>query len=319
MNYMFLFGVLFLLYSCERPGFIKKVAPPELISRSYTVQEFVRNKAEIIWVIDNSGSMDTYQDAIIQNMQIFIDSFVQNVQGADWRMALLSTDKSESPYIGFLPTDYLDSSSPNPVLHFNHAIKRLGTNGDAVSEQVFFPIQSALILHQDFLRENSKLFIILVSDEPEQGRGSVNDFLDFLYALKDPESISTYGVFEMSEQGCGMTPFFGSRYEEFILRTNGLTFPICSGDYGVGLATFGSDIAQKTSVSKIQLEAAPVADTIEVVYQGNRLPKGRVENGGYWNYNSVDNAIHFHNLGFLQGFDLEKVRVNYEKARLLEE
>ena len=309
---------IFLLHSCEQPAFIKKVNPPEIISKSYTVQEFVRNQADIIWVIDNSGSMSEYQKAIIANMEVFIDSFVQNAKGSQWRMGLLSTSKDDRPYVGFARNDYLDSAEPDPIPRFNSAIARLGTDGDAV-EQSFYPLQSALYTYNDFLRKTSKLFIILVSDELEQGRQSVVSFINFLHTLKEPDSIATYGVFEMAEIGCGDEDFVGSRYAEFINRTNGLTFPICSSDYGEGLAKFGSDIAYKTSISKIQLEAAPIASTIEVVYQGKPLPQGRSETGGFWNYSFVDNAIFFHNLDFLKGFDLEKVRVNFEKAQLLEE
>ena len=318
VNKLFGISILFLLYSCEKPSFIKKVDPPILISKSYTVQEFVRNQADIIWVIDNSGSMREYQEAIIANMERFIDAFVKNAKGAQWRMGLLSTSKGDRPYVGFMRNDLLNSFDPDPVARFNRAVSLLGTDGDA-TEEAFYPIQRALHTYHDFVRETSKLFIVLVSDELEQGDQSVTDFINFLYTLKDADSIATYGVFEMSEIGCGDEEFTGSRYAEFVARTNGLTFPICSNDYGEGLAKFGADIAYKTSVSKIQLEAAPVASTIEVTYQGKQLPKGRAENGGFWNYSVFDNAIFFHNLEFLEGFDLEKVRVTFEKARLLEE
>ena len=318
MNSMLGLCVLLIFCSCERPGFIKKVRPAEVVSKSYTVQEFVGNRAEIVWVIDNSGSMRSYQEAVIQNMQIFIDSFVQSTRGSDWRMALLSTEKSELPYIGFSPYSYLESSDINPVARFNSAVKKLGINGSG-PEESFYPIQMALTVYKDFLREGSKLFIIVVSDEREQGDMSVDDFLQFLYTLRDPEDIATYGVLGMKEQKCGIDNYFGGRYHEFIKKTNGLMFSICSSDYGEGLARFASDIARRTSVSKIQLRESPIVDTIEILYRGKKLPKGRDAEGGTWNYNSVDNSIHFHNLDFLAGFDLERVRVNFEKARLPEE
>ena len=305
---------LHFLHSCERPGFIKKVDPPELVSKSYLVQEFVRNKAEIIWVIDNSGSMSTYQQSVIKNMDVFIGSFVKHSGGADWRMALLSTTKTEPPYVGFLPYDYLESSDPaDAVARFNDAVRRLGTGGHHV-EEAFYPIQSALKTYRDYSRKTSKLFIIVVSDELEQGGMGVDEFLNFLYAHKAPEDITTYGVFEMTEKGCGFHDYIGTRYAEFIEKTGGLTFPICSDDYGTGLATFGKDMAYKVSVSKIELDAAPNSETIKVIYQGVELSEGE-----YWSYNAVDNTIYFHNLDFLKGFDLEKVRVSFEKARVLDE
>ena len=308
----------FLFCSCERPTFVKEVDPPVLISKSYAVQEFVRNYADIIWVIDNSGSMQEFQNAVIQNMDTFMDAFVQTARGANWRMGLISTDKTEMPYIGFTFYDYLDNNSIEPVERFNQAVRRLGTSGSS-DEESFLPIERAITLYPNFLRENAKLFIIIVSDEREGGDETVDDFLDFVYSLKAPEDVAAYGVFEMPERGCGQEKFIDSRYAEFIHKTNGLVFPICSPNYGKGLSEFGSDIAKRTSYSRIRLPNAPVAETIEVIYQGKKIPIGTTEEGGYWKYNPVDNYIYFHNLDFLVGFDLETVRVNFEKARRLEE
>ena len=311
--------VLFFFYSCGRhSGFIKKVDPPERVSKSYTVQEFVGSRAEIIWVIDNSGSMKSFQQSVIQNMQIFIDTFAKSAKGSDWRMGLLSTDKNDHPYIGFIPYNYLESVEPNPAVRFNRAVASLGVEGGS-DEESFYPIQMALTIYKDFLREGSKLFLIVVSDEKEHGNMPVDDFLQYLYTLRAPEDIATYGVLGMKEQKCGTDNYFGGRYHEFIEKTNGLMFSICSSDYGEGLAKFASDIAQKTSNSKIQLKDPPVSDTIEITYRGKRLLRGRAAEGASWNYNSVENSIHFHNLEFLVGFDLEKVKVSFEKARLPEE
>lgn len=301
--------------ACEDPDFVRRVDPVPTIqsSRSYTVQDLVSGKAEILWVIDNSGSMDSYQREVMRNMDVFIQGFTQTAAGADWRMGLISTDESQAPFIGFTQNDRLDHTDPDPVRRFNAAIRVLGQGGSN-TEKAFAPIQRAFSLYPDFLRENSELFIVIMSDEEEQSRVGVQDFINWLGTLRPLASISTYGIFEMSESNCGSTRFQGSRYGDFMNLTNGLTFPICAPDYGNGLAAFGADIAQKIVVPKIYLEGAPIIDTIQVLYQGVAVPGGPKDEGGYWQYNTRDNAVFFHDLSFLNGPATENVQILFEQV-----
>ncbi len=308
---------LMVFTACADPGFVQRVdsAPQIRSNRSYTVQDLVSGKAEILWVIDNSISMGPYQNELMRNMDIFIRSFTQTATGADWRMGLISTDQSEPPYIGFMPSDRLDHTSPDPVGQFSSAIRRLGVNG-SITEKAFRPIDIALTNYPDFLRDASELFIVIVSDEDEQSSISVQGFINWLHTIRPPGSISTYGIFEMQESGCGSTQFQGKRYGELMRLTNGLTFPICSRDYGNGLAAFGADIAQKIVIPKIYLEVAPIVETIQVLYEGTMVKDGSAEDGGYWMYNTEDNAIFFHDLSFLSGSDTatENVQVLFEQV-----
>ena len=223
-------AIAILLGACEKtPQFVEQVPHPVLVSKTITIQEFVRNQADIIWVIDNSSSMNEEQEALIENMDYFINAFTSQAQGAQahWRMALLSTDESESPYVGFEPWDYLDHNHPDPVGRFNAAIAKLGTSGNSSAEQAFNPLRWSLAIYGDFLRENSKLFIIIVSDEDEQSHNvSVDHFIEFLHSLKNPDSIFTYGVFPLENRNCGISmDYSNSRYREFMKKTNGLVFP----------------------------------------------------------------------------------------------
>ncbi len=306
---------LVLFSACEDPEFVKRVDPVPRVqsNRSYTVQDLVSGKAEILWVIDNSGSMDSYQREVMRNMDIFIQGFTQTASGADWRMGLISTDVSQQPFIGFTNSDRLDHTDTRPVARFNAAIRQLG-GGGSNTEKAFEPIERAFSRYPDFLRQNSELFIVIVSDEREQSRGSVQDFINYLHSIRPPASISTYGIFEKRENGCGSETFRGSRYGDFMNLTNGLSFEICAPDYGTGLAAFGADIAQKIVVPKIYLEAAPIIDTLRVLYQGVAVPAGAREDGGYWRYNTLENAVFFHDLSFLNGPATENVQVLFEQA-----
>ena len=318
-NISFVFLIVFIFFSsCGNPEFVKEVpASPKIVfQKSYVVQDIIGDKADILWVVDNSGSMGSYQKSLIHNMDIFIQSFTQISSSANWKMGLLSTDINDRPYVGFDPTNPLDFSSSHSVERFNRAISRLGVDGDVYKEQAFGPIRRALTNNPHFLRKNSKLFIIIVSDEAEQSGELASSFLSFLHTLRPPHAISTYGIFENQEEGCGYEPYAGSVYHAFIEQTNGLTFPICSPNYGAGLAAFGADIAKKIITPKITLESPPVVESIKVTYQDNNIPGGTPSKGGYWRYSANENAIVFHNLSFFKETSQETqetVQVSFEE------
>lgn len=317
-----LFLLVFLpLLSCGKAEFVKKVPPPpeQTTQESYVLQKIVGSRADILWVVDNSASMSSYQRNLIDNMNRFIRSFSKTTSNADWKMGLLSTDLDDNPYVGFDSSSPLDFTSKDSIQRFNKAIARLGTSGDAIAEQSFGPIRKALTEYPDFLRPNSKLFIILVTDEKEQSGESTGEILSFLHSLRRPEDISTYGIFEKSEDGCGTTTYQDSIYQDFINQTKGLTFEICASDYGVGLAKFGNDIAQKIITPKIFLGAPPVPESIRVFYKDVELPGGSLEKGGYWRYSANENAIAFHNLNFFKGGQRsqEEVRVLFTKEEMV--
>lgn len=199
-------------------------------------------QGDIIWVIDNSGSMSDYQQSIQINMNLFIREFSSAAQGTDWRMGLVSTDRTDSPYIGFSSLDRLDSSTTEPVLLFNQAVARLGTDGSP-TEQPLEAVRNAITSHPDFLRPGAKLFVIVVTDEEDQSQRTVADYVSFLHSLVPAANITSYGVFGGLEPNCGSMPrYSGTRNSEFMQATNGTPYSICSPEYGRMLSAIAQDI-----------------------------------------------------------------------------
>ena len=315
--YIFPFFI-FIFSSCEDPIFVQEAPEKIPINHSYTVRELIVTPADILWVVDNSPSMGKYHNNLMQNMDLFINNFTKKSQLVPWKIGLLSTDMSDNPYIGFRPGNRFDSIDANPSARFIRAISLLGITG-AATEKSFDPIARTLKAYPDFLRKNSKLFIIIVSDEKEQSSQSVEDFLNFLKSLRPLFSISTYGIFEKPEEDCGSSSqrFKGSRYDRFIQLTRGLSYSICSDDYGLVLSAFGEDIAKKITTSKIYLNSVPITKTLQIFYDGRPVPSGTSFRGGFWLYNISENAIFFHDLSFLkEGNDTEKIKVTFEKMPL---
>ena len=58
----------------------------------------INNKIDILWVIDNSGSMQTSQANVQANFQSFISEF--EAKGLDFQMAVTTTDAYRALYTG---------------------------------------------------------------------------------------------------------------------------------------------------------------------------------------------------------------------------
>lgn len=176
---------------------------------------YVPKKIDILWVVDNSGSMKTSQDNLASNFQSFISRFQQ--YNYDFHMAVVTTDGWE---IEFYPNDsqvankpkfrdgagsdplnhsgvfVMDKNTPNLSNVFSKNI-RVGTNGSG-DERAFESLKRSLTLQHNidlgFRRPDAFLAVIIVSDEEDfshngtgfnetytnSGLRSVQSYVDFL-------------------------------------------------------------------------------------------------------------------------------------------
>ncbi|MBU6376246.1 MAG: hypothetical protein KGQ59_09645, partial [Bdellovibrionales bacterium] len=141
-----LVGFAALLMSCNDGGYLyySKPVPSKRVEVPHKLKQLQGNSVvDIIWVIDNSGSMGAHQQNVISNTALFMSQFVRSGNVLDWKMGLLSTDKGDNPYVGFLPGQELTSTTPNNVSVFQSAVRRLGTEG-SYEEEGFEPLLQAL-------------------------------------------------------------------------------------------------------------------------------------------------------------------------------
>src|SRR5690349_21372013 len=89
-------GAMLLTVACSKdPDFQFEVPPSNMqpFNKDYIIKNVTGGTADILWVIDNSGSMGDFQSAVIANMDRFIQTFVPLAGKAKWRMGLISTDQ----------------------------------------------------------------------------------------------------------------------------------------------------------------------------------------------------------------------------------
>jgi len=270
---------------------------------------------DIVWVIDNSLSMNAVQTQVIANADKFMQEF-SRLQGINWRMGLLSTDTDDSPYLGFQPL--FDSASPDPVTTFRNAVRRLGLSGSG-TEKTFLPVLTNLTRYPAFLRPSAHLVVIMVGDEREQSNMSAADFVRALVGHKAGRAqyVRVYGAMSARDFGCptnypaDQVVYAGSPYEEAINATNGQVVSACASDFGAELAKLGHDIVASISSPVILLSHRPLPATIKVVYKGEALPPGPRAAGGKWLYDADANGVRFHNMEFVD-LNERNVTITYE-------
>jgi hypothetical protein len=258
-----------------------------------TTSQTFASDVDIVWIIDNSNSMGTYQQQVIDNTSVFIKSFVADSR-LHWQMGLLSTDLSEDPYIGFSQNN-LDWKTSNPVPIFQDGVRRLGIEGDS-TERSFDPFVKNVQRYPNYLRKNAYVALIMVSDEPEQSDGqTATSFYNYLVQLKggDANKVISYGVFPTQGFTCGFGFESQTQYADFIKLSGGKIYNLCSSDYGPNLAALGKDLVKQISVLNpvIPLQDAADLKTLKVQYRGQTLKQGFLSEGGQWLYDSETNTI----------------------------
>lgn len=309
------------MLSCSKrdPLFHSTPEAAELGVRSgkVKIKELAGNpNVDIIWVIDNSGSMGEEQQDVIKNTAQFVDRFTIRPY-IRWKLGILSSDvyNLKKDQTGFDLGKEMTWNVADSVKRFKDGVGRLSTGGSA-TERFFDPVVEALSTYPDFLSPNSLLVVIFVTDAIEQSQMSAKEFLQELYAFRNPDQIRVYGVLGNEDLGCtngeGEGPYKGLKFEEVINTTKGKVFPICSKDFGDNLVTIADDIVKLLQNPRILLKKRPMVNTIRVFYKDQELKGGPQEDGGVWTYDYEMNAIIFYTMDFAPEDDAQ-VEVVYDE------
>ncbi len=318
-------SLLLLIQACNKNSdYVYYDNPPRLESRDDRIQvrDLLSNaKIDILWVVDNSGSMATIQDNIITNADLFMQNFIKN-NFMKWKMGVISTDRAEVPYVGF--SNVLGNKTPpsQAIELFTNAISGLGIDGSPY-ELVFYNVMRMITDPQytTFFRPDAHLAIIMVTDEEEQSEGEYGSaynaasVLNGLTAYKDAGSIIRfYGAFDFGDlKNCqyNRAEYANSPFEKIINLSGGKYMSACTPDFGKNLASIGKDILSMVDTPSITLKDRPKIETIEVYYNDILLPSGK-EGVGYWYYSEYYNTINFYNMDFIPDMEKANIRIKYD-------
>jgi hypothetical protein len=281
------------------------------------------NQIDVLWVIDNSGSMAPYQDRLAANFDSFINIFV--AKGFDFRIAVTTTEAYRSnPAHGGDPMwakfrDGTDATSHTGIfvispltpnlnnVFITNAKQGIAGSGD---ERAFSSFREALLspMNPGFLRPNSFLAVIILSDEDDfsgDGRAvGVNNGRDYGAATLD--SVNSYiSVLEGFTNSSGATKRFNvssisgmdtscgavvaTRYIDIVNKTDGVLGNICDASYASALNQIQARIGELST--QFYLNRQPQVPTIFVKVNGAVIGQDSV-NG--WTYNAAANSVVFH-------------------------
>jgi hypothetical protein len=283
-----------------------------------TFQQLPTPAADILFVIDDSCSMEDEQTALGPQLDSFLS--YANTQGVDYQIAVTTTDVDNSgptrrggsycAYNGgkrgqFVECDgqrIITRTTPNASTLFNRIVTALGSDGSGSErglEAAYLALSDPTIntWNAGFLRTDAALAVILVSDEEDFSPRAISFYSDFFKNIKGFQnqglfSFSSVIVLSTQNPSCSSGGASrGLRYQQVTQQTGGVTESICTANWGqtlanIGLNTFGLK-------RKFFLSSQPVPTTVSVTVNGQAVPS--VSPGGQtnWSYDQPTNSIEF--------------------------
>jgi len=293
----------------------------EETSQTDVFNQLTNPMVDVLWVVDNSGSMIPQQQALAQNFSTFI-SWAVTLQ-TDFHIGVISTEINEPE----IPADYFNiypgvlvqypgfpkiitNTTPNLAQAFAKNVN-VGTCCSDEQESGLHaammalsePLVSAAAANAGFLREDAKLVLIMVSDEQDQSPGPPDFYVDFFKNIKgfrNDQLMDVSVVVGDVPNGCSYGGIYAEsspRYKYVQEATGGIFRSHCSSNWGSTLSDLGLDtFAART---QFPLTRPAQVGTIEVTvdaHDGNGpqpVPEDTTGSGDGWEYDENSNSIVF--------------------------
>lgn len=269
-----------------------------------TFEQSPSAKADILWVVDNSISMEEEQAMVMDGAGQFVDTF--DSTGMDFHLGVITTDTKAdgaAELVGNPP--YLTADTEDYTELFRERVD-VGIAGDD-QEKGFQAAITALTeplvsgANAGFLREDATLAVIVLSDEDDcsdwgaLGENSrtndcyekvdqltpVTEIAEMFRGLKaDPTKVTFSGIIGPTDYICP-TATFGNRYEEAIGLLDGYKANICATDYTAIMRDLG--LVASGLLFEFTLSYRANDGTIEVVVTNEA-------GAGYEVYEDADNG-----------------------------
>ena len=252
-------------------------------------QRATGSKLDILWVIDNSGSMGDEQKALGDNFEAFIKEFVE--KDIDFQMAVTTTDTSRNnagreykDSIAKLTSTKLKENKSRFMQDFAEMVK-VGTRGSGYEKGIKASEVFTDRFQNKWMRDDAYYAIVYVSDEEDQSEKDPEAHFKQISKWKGNQGlIKAYSIVDMvpSSRRGAITRGY-ERYNEMSVLTGGSVASIKS-DFHETLLQMGEEISSLTEQFPLSQTPADSAQ-IQVFVDG-------VENFD-WVYNSSSNSVKF--------------------------
>lgn len=247
-----------------------------------------RAKVDILFVIDNSGSMLEEQ----AKLGPALSSFIGSIAKIDWQIGITTSDTSNGPHgikgslvpMKGTSTKILTKNLANYASVFQNTVYRDEVVGcqdpncpsadERPLEAVSLAIGKRASDNAGFFRNGADLAVVVLTDEDEQSTGAGTSGQMLVSAAKaafgDSKTFTGFGILIKpgdtacynSQRGTNGAGSYGSFASAFSILTGGLTGSICDTDYGPTLTSIGTRVREM--VRTITLKMMPNPDTIQL-------------------------------------------------------
>lgn len=274
------------------PGMIITQAG-EGITEQFVTDVFIQTeirKADVIFVVDNSGSMRAIQSVLANQMSNFLNIFMTT--GTDYHIGFITTDNSS--LINYQGYSWVSQTHPDPVTWAEDVISSIGTWGSGNEMGIMmasYALQQSAGPISSFWRDDAVLVVIYISDEPDYSSGTWYNYIQFFDNIKHADLHMQFAVIGDYPSGCAMSSAsnrniaFGEGYYEMTLRYNGDWYSICAPDWGIQMQNMALEVSGRLMYELSSLD--PIETSIVV------FVNGQIVDPSNWRYNSSSNSVIF--------------------------
>ena len=286
------------LSDLEAPGSPGVADTGELVEDVFV--QAVQHATDVLFVVDNSRSMEDEQARLGANFEAFLDVLLES--DTDFHVGVVSTDMEAPDQSGRLQEAggyrWIEPSTPDPERWFAQMVA-LGIDGSRDERGRDAAYQAIAVLgdtaNAGFVREDAGLHIIVVSDEDDASTlVTVDAFAAYLQALETEGRETSFSSVVGPEQArldrnrtCALE--YGARYVAVTDTVGGTVTSICDADWSEALTVLGETASALRT--RFTLSDVPDPDTIVVtiVLAATTL---RLESGtGTFLYDAETNTV----------------------------
>ncbi len=247
------------------------------VTSTYHVNDY--KKVDILFVIDNSGSMAYEQKSMAKR----VSNFMTLLPGLDWQIAVTTTDPrsaaigGDGQFLKFtgLTNQYIINSSMDPQLAqtvLGNTLQRPETGSgseqgiNAVYRAVSRSQSNSNPQHVQFFREGAAFAVVVISDEDESDNRPANDPGNLLNLIgtvfHGQKNFTFHSIITIpKDTQClnGEGESYGTRYETISKMTSGIVGSVCASDYAAQVQNIANDV--RNMVKALTLSCQPVPGT----------------------------------------------------------
>lgn len=248
------------------------------------------DKIDILFITDNSGSMEYKQKSMAYRAR----NFLSILRGVDWQIGITTTDvydyyRGDGKLVdltgrkgSYLLTSKMDEQQASVLLgNTLHRPQELGTPWEQGIYASYRAVERALAgkeRNKDLIRPDAQLAVVLISDEDETKKNKEKNvpenFVNLVRSKYNGQKTLTFHsiIVKPGDVGCLKSEKdhgYGNTYQHLSNLTGGIIGSVCATDYAAQVENIAQGI--KESLKAVTLACNPIIDaqnTVNVTIDG---------------------------------------------------